>query len=192
MTLLTRPTRRTAPCPVCTRRSRRVPSQYQRTLAKLPLAGRPVVLRVQVRRFRCANPTCPRAIFAERLPRLGPVRARRTPDQQRALEQIGFALGGAAGARLADRLDLPASQRVSESGDAAAAAARRAPLSPRSHPALTPRHPASSGSLIGPGGAASGTAHCSLIWSSTSRSICCLTGPPRAWRPGSARIRAWR
>ena len=110
MTLVTRPTRRTAPCPVCTRRSRRVHSQYQRTLADLPLAGRPVVLRVQVRRFRCVNPTCPRAIFAERLPRLGPVRARRTPDQQRALEQIGFALGGAAGARLAGRLGLPASR----------------------------------------------------------------------------------
>lgn len=108
--LRVRPTRRSARCPVCRRSSRRVHSRYERTLADLPRGGRAVVLRVQVRRFRCANRRCPRAIFAERLPQVGPVRARRTPAQRRALEEIGFALGGAPGARLAGRMRLPASR----------------------------------------------------------------------------------
>ena len=103
-------TRRSARCPLCSRPSRRVHSRYQRTLADLPVGSRPVVLRVQVRRFRCANSTCPRAIFAERLPRVGPVRARRTPGQRQAVEEIGFALGGAPGARLASSLGLPVSR----------------------------------------------------------------------------------
>lgn len=110
VTLVVSLIRRTARCPVCGRRSRRVHSRYQRTLADLPWSARPVVLWVRVRRFRCSNRGCPRAIFAERLPHLGPVRARRTPAQRRALESIGFALGGAAGARLAGDLALPASR----------------------------------------------------------------------------------
>jgi transposase len=110
VTFRVRPTRRSARCPLCRRVSRRVHSRYQRTLADLPLSSRPVVLHVQVRRFRCSNRQCARAIFAERLPQVGSVRARRTPGQRRALEEIGFALGGAPGARLADSLGLPVSR----------------------------------------------------------------------------------
>ena len=39
----------------------------QRLPAQTALAGRPVMIRVAVRRFRCGNPTCTRKIFAERL-----------------------------------------------------------------------------------------------------------------------------
>lgn len=59
--------RRSARCPLCHRRSRRVHSRYRRMLTDLPISGRRVVLIVQVRRFRCLAPACPRQIFAERL-----------------------------------------------------------------------------------------------------------------------------
>lgn len=101
------PTRRTAPCPACGRRSTQIHSRYQRTLADLPLSGQPVDLRVQVRRFRCRRRRCARQIFAERLPARTTVRGRRTHGQRTALTAIGFALGGNPGARLAQRLALP-------------------------------------------------------------------------------------
>ena len=101
---------RSARCPVCSRRSTRVQSTYHRTVADLPIAGRRLLLRLRVRRFRCDARRCPRAIFAERFPRLVAVRGRRTRGQRAALEAIGFALGGAAGARLATRLGSPASR----------------------------------------------------------------------------------
>ena len=96
-------TRRTAQCPLCSRRSRRVHSRYLRTIADLPWAGRSIILRVQVRRFFCRNRHCPRAIFAERLPALVAPRARRTCGLQALLLDIACALGGQAGARLAAR-----------------------------------------------------------------------------------------
>ena len=101
---------RTAPCPRCAQVSDRVHSRYRRTLHDLPWADTTVILRLRVRRFRCTNPTCSRAIFAERFPKLAGVRARRTHLQKEALEDLGFALGGSAGARLAQRLRLAASR----------------------------------------------------------------------------------
>lgn len=97
------PTRRTGQCPLCQRRSARVHSRYERTLVDLPIGTRPVRLRLHVRRFRCLNPTCPRRIFGERFPHLVSVHARRTHDQREALVDFGLALGGSAGARLANR-----------------------------------------------------------------------------------------
>jgi len=101
--------RRSARCPLCHRRSRRVHSRYRRTLTDLPISGRRVVLVVQVRRFRCLTPACLRQIFAERLPDLAAPFARRTQPLQHGLEQVGFALGGEAGARLAQCLGMPTS-----------------------------------------------------------------------------------
>src|SRR5262245_17490047 len=53
LTVAVESTRRTAPCPLCRRRSTRVHSRYVRTLADLPWAERAVRLRLTVRRFRC-------------------------------------------------------------------------------------------------------------------------------------------
>ncbi len=94
---------RTARCPLCLRRSARIHSAYERSLVDLPVADRPVRLRLCVRRFRCLNPACARRIFAERFPQLTPVYGRRTHAQRRALVDFGLALGGSAGARLANR-----------------------------------------------------------------------------------------
>jgi hypothetical protein len=54
---------------------------------------------VRVRRFRCDNPTCPRAIFCERLGPAIAAYARRTQRLERRLQRVGLALGGEAGAR---------------------------------------------------------------------------------------------
>ena len=66
-------------CPICGERSERIHSRYTRTLGDLPWARFAVRLRVEVRRFFCANPTCPRQIFAERLAGIAPACAHRKP-----------------------------------------------------------------------------------------------------------------
>jgi transposase len=107
--LVTRPDQEAVPCPACARPSARRHSAYQRRLADLPWQGRPVELRVRVRRLRCTNPACPRAIFAERLPGGTPPKARRTARLREAQTSIGLALGGAPGSRLAGKLAMPVS-----------------------------------------------------------------------------------
>jgi transposase len=90
-----------ARCPLCGEPAGRVHSRVTRTLADVPWAGVVVQLRVQVRKFFCANPTCPRRIFSERLDGIAAVSARRTDRQRAALLRIARANGGEAGARLA-------------------------------------------------------------------------------------------
>lgn len=109
LTLVVESVRRTAVCPQCQRRSSRLHSHYERTLADLPWGTRPVRLRLQARRFRCANRRCARRIFTERFPDLIRVRARRTEAQRLALEEYGLEAGGAGGARLAQRRRLDGS-----------------------------------------------------------------------------------
>jgi len=66
-TLITiRPLGMVSGCPGCGTRSGRIHSRYQRRLADLPLAGKPVRLVVLVRRFHCDAVLCGRRIFAER------------------------------------------------------------------------------------------------------------------------------
>ena len=96
-------TRRTASCPLCSRRSHRVHSRYERTLADLPWAGQSVTLRLHVRRFFCRNRRCSRRIFAEQQPALVAPRGRRTQALQSRLLDLACVLGGQAGARLARR-----------------------------------------------------------------------------------------
>ncbi len=98
-----------ASCPVCRRRSRRVHSRYVRRLGDLPRQGRVGRLELQVRRFRCPAPGCPRRVFAERLPAVAPPRARRTARLAEAQRRIALSAGGEAGARLASRLAMPVS-----------------------------------------------------------------------------------
>jgi transposase len=62
-----------------------------------------------VRRFFCDEPSCPRAIFTERLPNLVAPYARRTTQLEDWLRAVGFAVGGAGGTRLLQALGLGAS-----------------------------------------------------------------------------------
>jgi hypothetical protein len=66
MEVVIRATCRKGLCPDCGRPSSRTHSRYWRTLGDLPLAGRPVRLRLMTRRFRCGVAACRRQIFAER------------------------------------------------------------------------------------------------------------------------------
>jgi len=97
------------PCPACGRLSARVRSTYRRTLTDLPWGERRVRISVAIRKFLCANPDCPRRIFAEPLGALAPRYARRSGRLARALTAVAFALGGEAGSRLARHLGLPTS-----------------------------------------------------------------------------------
>jgi len=99
----------TAVCPSCGTASDRLHSRYRRTVADLPGHGRPLALRLVVRRFRCSQADCPQSIFCERLPGLLDAHARSTSRLTEAHRAIGFALGGEAGHRLAEHLDMPTS-----------------------------------------------------------------------------------
>jgi transposase len=102
----------TARCPLCGRRSKRVHSRYERTLADLPWGMHAVTVRLQVRRLFCRNARCTRRIFAERLPEIALPRARRTRRLDTRLTALGLALGGSAGMRLGRKLGLAASRNT--------------------------------------------------------------------------------
>src|SRR5215216_4484477 len=101
LTLVVRATRREAECPRCHRPSSRLHSYYTRHIADLPWHGVAVKLELRTRRFRCKNSLCTKRIFCERLPRVVAHYARKTVRLNKALELIGFLLGGEGGARAA-------------------------------------------------------------------------------------------
>lgn len=109
LTISVEPTATGSSCPHCGSNAARIHSRYPRTLADQPIHGRPTILRVTARRFFCDRPQCPRVLFCERFPELATPHARTTGPLTEAHQAIGFALGGEAGARLADKLAVPTS-----------------------------------------------------------------------------------
>jgi transposase len=109
ITLVVTTSRTAVPCPDCARPAQRVHSRYVRTVADLPWNGVKVRLRLRSQRFFCGHGDCPRVIFTERLPGLVQRYARRTVRLAEAIQLIGVALGGEAGARLAAALGLAVS-----------------------------------------------------------------------------------
>jgi transposase len=99
----------TASCPRCGIASQRVHSYYTRRPRDLPLWDSPVRLVLHVRRFRCLNANCTAQTFAERLPQVVRPAAQRTVRLTAALQHLGLALGGEAGARLGAKLHVPTS-----------------------------------------------------------------------------------
>lgn len=97
-----------AACPDCGRFSDRVHDRYQRRLKDLPLVDQGFVIRLTVRRFICGSVDCPRRTFAEPFSRLTVPHARFTTRLNGALERVGLALAGRAGARLAAQLGFGA------------------------------------------------------------------------------------
>jgi transposase len=108
ITVVARAARPAVACRGCGCHARRVHSWYVRELADLPWEGVRVRLEAHVRKFFCDTPACRRRIFVERVPATATLHARRTARAGTALEAIGFALGGRAGARLAQALGLVA------------------------------------------------------------------------------------
>jgi len=80
-------------------------------------------------RFRRLISSCPRRIFAERLPAFVAPHARKNHGLRQALEWAGFASGGEAGARLAGQLGVSVRtvQRWQKEGGEARAIARATP-----------------------------------------------------------------
>ena len=90
-----------AACRGCGVASARVHDRYRRRLADLACGGRPVQVVLQACRFRCGNPACPAATFAEQVPGLTSWYQRRTAQLRDLLETVALALAGRAGSRLA-------------------------------------------------------------------------------------------
>lgn len=100
---------RSAVCPECSCRSRRVHGLYIRSPADLPVSDRGVGLRLRVRRFRCLNSACPRQTFAEPFTNLVTRYARRTDRLAASQVRTGLSAGAEAGARLLGDLRMPTS-----------------------------------------------------------------------------------
>ena len=57
-------------CPLCYQPPERVHAYHRPQIAALPVAGRAVVVDVQIRRLRCVPTQCPRRTFREQMPEL--------------------------------------------------------------------------------------------------------------------------
>jgi transposase len=99
-----------ATCPTCGTPSQKVHSRYVRRLSDLPWDGVSVVVHLKTRRFFCMEPGCRRKVFTEPLPGTVGRYGRRSCRSSEALRWLTLALGGRAGARLAERLGLLASR----------------------------------------------------------------------------------
>ncbi len=99
----------TAVCPVCTEETAHIHSRYQRTVMDLPWASHVVQLHLHVRRFRCLNPACTRAIFTERLGSVVRASARRTERLTQQLMALALVLASEAAAPRSTALGMPAS-----------------------------------------------------------------------------------
>jgi transposase len=108
--LLVHPKASGAYCPTCTCWSEAFHSSYERSVADLPMADPQVVVHLEVRRFRCHQPTCPRKTFVEQVPAFVERYARRTRRLHSDLEFMGLALGGRPGSRLCRRQKKPTSR----------------------------------------------------------------------------------
>ena len=81
-------------------------SRYRRHLADLPVAGRPVLVWLPVRRFFCDHVDCSACTFVEQIPGLAERPAR--PASSAGGHRVGLA--GRPGSRLAIRLGMGASR----------------------------------------------------------------------------------
>jgi zinc-finger of transposase IS204/IS1001/IS1096/IS1165 len=84
-------------CRGCGVVSARVHDRYRRRLADLACGGRPVQVVLEACRFRCGNPACPVATFAEQVPGLTSWYQRRSARLRDLLEKVALALAGPGG-----------------------------------------------------------------------------------------------
>jgi transposase len=130
LTITAHVTAPTARCPHCGISSQRVHRYYTRRPRDLPLGVYAVRLVLHVRRVRCLNAAYTAQTFAERLPQVVLPAAQRPVRLTIALQHLGLALGGEAGARLAAKLHL------STSPDTLLRLVRRLPDPPMPTPAI--------------------------------------------------------
>lgn len=90
-------------CPRCGQASWRVHDGYSRVVADGAAGGRPVLIGLRVRRFRCQQLSCPKITFAEQAEGLTSRYRRRSVPLMAMLAGFGLELAGRAAARLAGR-----------------------------------------------------------------------------------------
>jgi transposase len=94
-------------CPRCGQESWRVHGGYSRLVADGAAGGRPVLIALQVRRFRCCSSSCRAVTFAEQAEGLTSRYRRRSVPLTAVLAGFGLELAGRAAARLAGLLGAP-------------------------------------------------------------------------------------
>jgi len=111
-------------CPSCGSVSSRVHGGYARVVADGATGGRPVLIVLAVRRFRCADRSCEKVTFAEQVQGLTVRYRRRSVPLLGMLAGFGLELAGRAAARLAGALGVPVhSSTVLRLGDGIAGSA---------------------------------------------------------------------
>src|SRR5690349_16615943 len=96
-----------ARCPACGAVSSQVHGGYGRGVADGAAGGRPVLIVLAVRRFRCLDPGCAKVTFAEQAGGVSARYRRRSVPLLGMLARLGVELAGRAGARLAGTLGVP-------------------------------------------------------------------------------------
>ena len=97
-----------ARCPRCGQEPARVHAGYARTVADGAAGGRPVLIALQVRRFRCQNPQCPAVTFAEQAAGLSErYRRRSIPLTAMLAGTLGIAVHPATVLRLVAAAPVP-------------------------------------------------------------------------------------
>ena len=97
-------------CPRCGARTGQVHGFCRRTVADVPADGRPVVVRLGVRRMRCPAAGCPVQTFREQIPGLLDRYQRRTTRLTSQAGAVAHRLAGRAGAGLLAVLGIPLSR----------------------------------------------------------------------------------
>jgi transposase len=96
-----------ARCPACGTVSSRVHGGYARVVADGAAGGRPVLIALPVRRFRCPEALCPKVTFAEQAAGVSQRYRRRSVPLLAMLAGFGLELAGRAAARLAGTVGVP-------------------------------------------------------------------------------------
>jgi len=95
-----------ARCLRCGQQSSQVHGGYSRLVADGAAGGRPVLIALQVRRFRCRHPECPAVTFAEQADGVTSRYCRRSVPLTQMLAGVGLELAGRPAARLAGLLGV--------------------------------------------------------------------------------------
>ncbi len=96
-------------CPSCGQESGKVHSHYERSIADLPCFGAFCELSLLCRRFFCANESCNRTIFCERLGSVAKAYARKSSRLMKSIKHVGFKVASYAATQLCNCLGIATS-----------------------------------------------------------------------------------
>jgi len=103
------PTARSAICPNCCVKSKRIHSYYTRKIADLPVFGKTSVIFLRSRKFYCRQDECPFKVFTERFEHHFKPYRRKTTRLESKIQQLGLLAGGRPAERICHIVSIPAS-----------------------------------------------------------------------------------